>query len=131
MQWKTHRGSVPLLGLWSLARTLPKKLGSQVTPGEGRRVGLYWTLTWIVSSLVRKLGCVKSQATERRVGLNKILLKKGSQLLFKELLSNWLVKSKDEAHHMDHLEEGSRAQGLSSPHGDLSQWESRTSLKGL
>ena len=38
-QWEMHRGGVPLLGLWSWARTVPEKLGSQVTPGEGRRVG--------------------------------------------------------------------------------------------
>ena len=43
------------------ARSLPEKLGSWVTPGEGRRVGPCGTLTWTVTSLVRKLGCVKSQ----------------------------------------------------------------------
>ena len=38
--WETHRGSVPQLGLWLLAGTVSEKLGSQVTPGDGRRVGL-------------------------------------------------------------------------------------------
>ena len=61
MQWEMHRGSVPLLGLWSPSRTLQKKLGIWVTPGKGKRVGLWWTLTWIVSRLVRELDCVKSQ----------------------------------------------------------------------
>ena len=42
------------------AGSLPEKLGCWVTPGEGRRVGPWRTLTQIVSSLVRKLGCVKT-----------------------------------------------------------------------
>ena len=62
MNWETHRGGVHLLGLQSPARSLPEKLGSWETPGEGRRIRLCRTLTWIVSSLVRKLGCVQSQA---------------------------------------------------------------------
>ena len=48
-------------GLWTPASSVPEKLGSWVTLGEGRRVGPCQTLTWIVSSLVRKLGCMKSQ----------------------------------------------------------------------
>ena len=54
------QGGIYPLGLWTPAMSLSEKLGSWVTPGEGRRVGSCWTLTWIVSSLVRKLRCVKS-----------------------------------------------------------------------
>ena len=75
MNWETHRGGIHPVGLWTPVKSLPEKLGCQVTPGEGRRVGLCWTLTWIVSRLVRKLGCVKSH----------VLVKNGGQLLCKEL----------------------------------------------
>ena len=59
-KWETHGGSIYPLELWTLARLLPEKLGCRATPREGRRVGPCWTLTWILSRLVRKLGCVKS-----------------------------------------------------------------------
>ena len=75
MKWETHKGCRHPLGLWTLARSLPEKLGSWVSPGEGIRVGPCRTLTQIVSRLVRKLYCVKSHA----------LVKKGRQLLCKEL----------------------------------------------
>ena len=39
-QWETHRGGVPPLGLWSPARTLREKLGSQVKSKKGRIFGL-------------------------------------------------------------------------------------------
>ena len=71
MIWETHRGGVHLLGLWMLARLLPEELGSQATPGDGRRVGLCQTPTRIVSSLVRKLGCVKSQVLLENSGLKQ------------------------------------------------------------
>ena len=46
--------------------------------------------------------------------------KKGSHLLFKELsLSSGLARRKEEAHCMDCLEEGSRAQEDSSHQRDL------------
>ena len=38
-KWQTHWDSVHLLRLWTPAGSLPEKLESQVTPGEGRRVG--------------------------------------------------------------------------------------------
>ena len=38
-KWDTHRGGDHPLGLWTPARSLPEKLGSQVTPGEGRTFG--------------------------------------------------------------------------------------------
>ena len=38
-KWEMHRGGVHLLGLWTPAGSLPEKLGSQVMPGEGRRIG--------------------------------------------------------------------------------------------
>ena len=70
------------LGLWTPARSLPEKLETQETPGEGRRVGPCQTLTQIVSRLVRKCGCVKSH----------VLVKNDGQLLCKELLcSGWLT----------------------------------------
>ena len=59
-KWETHKGGIHPLGLWMQARSLPEKLGSWPTPGEGRRIGPCQALTRIVSSLVRKLGCVKS-----------------------------------------------------------------------
>ena len=71
MKEETHRGGVYLLGLWTPARSLPEKMGSQATPGEGRRVGPCGTLTWIVSSLVRKLGCVKIQALVKNFRLKQ------------------------------------------------------------
>ena len=37
-KWDTHRGSIHPLGLWKLATSLPEKLGSWATLGEGRRV---------------------------------------------------------------------------------------------
>ena len=81
-KWETHRGSIHPLGLWMQARSLPEKLKTQATPGEGRRVGPCWTLTQIVSRLVRKLGCVKSHA----------LIKNSGQLLCKEFSScGWLT----------------------------------------
>ena len=75
MKWETHKGSIYLLGLWTLARSLPEKMGNQATPGEGRRVGPCWTLTQIVSRLVRKLGCVKSRTLIKNSGLKRLLLK--------------------------------------------------------
>ena len=36
-QQEMQRSGLHLLGLWMLSRSLPKKLGSQVTPEEGRR----------------------------------------------------------------------------------------------
>ena len=81
-KWETHRGNIHPLGLWMPARSLPEKLGGQGTSGEGRRVGLCQTLTRIVSKLVEKWGCVKSNA----------LVKNGGQLLCKELSSSgWLA----------------------------------------
>ena len=68
MNWETHRGGIHPVGLWTPVKSLPEKLGCQVTPGEGRRVGLCWTLTWIVSRLVRKLGCVKSHVLVKNTG---------------------------------------------------------------
>ena len=80
MKWETHRGDVHLLGLWTPA---PEQLGCWETPGEGRRVEPCQTLTWILSRLVRKLGCVKSL----------VLVKNGRQLLCKELeTSGWLAR---------------------------------------
>ena len=61
-KWQTLRGGLHALRLGTRARSLPEKLGSWETPGEGRRIRPCKTLTWIVSSLVRKLGCVQSQA---------------------------------------------------------------------
>ena len=40
---------------------ITREIGVPATPGEGRRIGPCWVLIQIVSSLVRKLGCVKSQ----------------------------------------------------------------------
>ena len=62
MKWETHGGGVHPLGLWTPARSLSEQLGSQATPGEGRKVGPCQTLTQIVISLDRTLGCVKSWA---------------------------------------------------------------------
>ena len=70
-QWETHRGGVPQLGLWSLAGTIPEKLGSWVTSGDGRRGGLRLILTQVVSGLVRELGCVKSLSLLRTVSHNQ------------------------------------------------------------
>ena len=67
-KWETHRGSIHPLGLWMQARSLPEKLKTQATPGEGRRVGPCWTLTRRVSRLVRKLGCVKAIQLLRMAG---------------------------------------------------------------
>ena len=49
------------LGMWLLARTVPGKVGSKVTPGDGRRDGLRLAMTPIVSGLVRELVCVESR----------------------------------------------------------------------
>ena len=71
MKWETHKGSIYLLGLWTLARSLPEKLGSRATSREGRKVGSCRALTWIVSSLVRKLACVKSLQLVKNGGLKQ------------------------------------------------------------
>ena len=81
-KWETCRGGVHPLGLWTLARSLPEKLGSHVSLAKGRRVGPCWTPTLIVYRLVRKLGSVKSHA----------LVNTGRQLICKELsCSSWLT----------------------------------------
>ena len=71
MKCETQRGSIHPLGLWMLARSLPEKLGSWVTPGEGRRVGAWQTLIWRVYRLGRELGCVKSQVLVKNGGLKQ------------------------------------------------------------
>ena len=83
MQWETQRGSVPLLGLWSPAGTVPEKLRSQVIPGDGRRIGPWWTLTQVVSRLGRELGCMKSQGLVKnsRQQTRGICLKKKKKAL--------------------------------------------------
>ena len=57
--WHTA-GGAHWLGWCSLAGTVPKKLGSQETPGAGRRDGLQLAVTQIDSGLVRDLDCVES-----------------------------------------------------------------------
>ena len=71
MKWEMHKCGVQLLGLWSLARSLPEKLGRGMTPGEERSVGPCWSLTWIVYRLVKELDCVKSQAPGKNGGLTQ------------------------------------------------------------
>ena len=39
-KWETHKGGLDPLVLWTLGRSLPEKLGSWTTLGEGRSVGL-------------------------------------------------------------------------------------------
>ena len=39
-KWEKHRGGVHPLELWTVARSLPEKLESWVTPGEETRVEL-------------------------------------------------------------------------------------------
>ena len=46
--------------MWSLAGTVPEKLGNQVTPGDVRRGGPLLAVTQIVSGLLRELVCVES-----------------------------------------------------------------------
>ena len=60
-----QQATFPWLVLLLPAGTVQEKLGSQVTPGEERRVGPQLTVTQTVSGLVRELGCVKSQALVR------------------------------------------------------------------
>ena len=78
MNWETHRGGIHPVGLWTPVKSLPEKLGCQVTRREGRRVGPCGTLMRALSRLVRKLGCVKSLA----------LVKNSRQLLRMELVSS-------------------------------------------
>ena len=54
-RWYTPTGTV------EAGYIITRELGVPATPGEGRRIGPCRALIQIVSSLVRKLGCVKSQ----------------------------------------------------------------------
>lgn len=95
MQWEMHRGVVPQMGLWSMARTLPNKMGSYVTPGEDRRFWLDPDLDSLL--LVRELGCVETQAQCKNSGCKQEDFtkkkKKDSQPPFKELSHRILVKN--------------------------------------
>ena len=64
MQWVTDRCDSPLLGLWSPDGTVPEKLGSQVTPGHGRCVGLRGTLTDSLQTGQRISLCEKQGACQ-------------------------------------------------------------------
>ena len=73
-----------------LTRLIKKKRqGTQINTMRNERVQV---LTWIVSGLTRKLGCVKSWALVKNGRLKQedfttlvLRLKEGSPLLFKEL----------------------------------------------
>lgn len=79
--------NIPGLGLWSLAETVPDKLGSLVITGDGRRIEEQLTMTQIVSGLVRELDSVKSPALVRNGHLQQrgIHSKKVSQLLCNDI----------------------------------------------
>ena len=78
MKGEIHRGGTHPVGLWTLA---PEKLWCWRNLEKGG-VGLCWTLTWIVSGLVEK------------VGLCGTLVKNCGQLLCKELSSSgWHIYS--------------------------------------
>ena len=64
-------GHIPWLELWSAADTVTEKLGSQVTPGDGRREGPQLAVTQILPGLVRELVCVESWVLVRN-GLPQI-----------------------------------------------------------
>ena len=69
------------------AGSLPEKLRNWATPGEGRRLGLGQALTWIVSGLDGKLGCVRGRALVRSGRLEQ------QDFIQKKALSRYLGNS--------------------------------------
>ena len=131
MKWETQRDHIHPLRLWTPAASLPEKLGSWLTPGEGKRVGLWWTLTKIVSSLVGKLGCVRGLALVRsgRLELDDFVQKTALRGCLGNSLQQppsppWLHPAVSlRGRRWPPLQRrGSRAQGVSSPQKDLTHW---------
>ena len=113
MQWETHsRGHYTA---WTVVTgsTVPEKLGSRETPGDGRRVGPQLTITQRVLGLVRELGCVKCQAIIKNSSLQPREFhskrKRCAATVQGYLLrSSWPVKEEEEGRHMDWSEEGNK-----------------------